>query len=493
MEHEDNIEYAKGGRISPERSATDYPKGTLGVGEDGNVWINQPDKNGRLSWKPTEITKDFRVISFGFFNEEKFTFEIIINGVVLFLLRYVYNSNCFLRFTYPNGGADFQIAGNLEELLKFFNENFSIEEFDLLNSDPNYTGNTIKSQVELLFRNLTVLQNSKGLRKFEVTPEPKYTFKVGDRVKLPKTKHGQKLVGGMSNVFDDAIKIGQDYLVVTEVWDNKIMLDNELSKYGDYFSQELDKIELYHKEVTLADFSIGDIVKVRDGNDEFRVEQNKWNGETWVCEVRELNTSVPFSFKQELLELSIPKTPFQQIDFLNPSTEELDTVIKSIQMNADKVTFINGTLAGVYIKFPDRNEGIDVLFDQVNNVIKLYAPNYGNIKSFSNEFTPPITNESLEEIQEIYYTTLVRLLKKVELYKSSEDCEADPSLIISGQVKKFYDLNKPRIEKLKSEFSCKIIKALVSLSEYEQCGTPSKIKIPQKKEDLLSEIQNLKF
>jgi len=77
--------------------------------------------------------------------------------------------------------------------------------------------------------------------------------------------------------------------------------------------------------------------------------------------------------------------------------------------------------------------------------------------------------------------------------KAPIDCEADPSLIVSGQVKKFYDLNKPRIEKLKSEFSCKIIKALVSLSDYEKCGTPSKIKLPTAKEDLLSEIKNLKF
>ena len=294
MKHyDDNEEFKGGGRISPERSATDFPKGTLGVGENGNVWINQPDKNGRLSWKPTDITKDFRVVSFGYFNEEKFTFEIIINGIVFFLFRYVYDAKCFLRFTYPNGGADFQIAGNFEELLKFFNEHFDVEEFDLLNTDPNYTGNTIYSQVKLLFRNLTVLQNSKGLRKLEQPPEPKfkigdkvkridgtqimtvvkqnysinnkewdydlvfededfntwesylelydkpkYTFKVGDKIKIPKTKYGDKLVVGMSNVYDEAIRNGQDYLFINVIRGDVFEIDTESGKYGDYFNSK---------------------------------------------------------------------------------------------------------------------------------------------------------------------------------------------------------------------------------------------------------------
>jgi hypothetical protein len=83
---------------------------------------------------------------------------------------------------------------------------------------------------------------------------------------------------------------------------------------------------------------------------------------------------------------------------------------------------------------------------------------------------------------------------ELEPYEATpKDCESDASLIVSGQVKKFYDLNKPRIEKLKTEFSCKIVKALVYLSEYEKCGKPSKIKLPKPKDDLLSEIKNLKF
>ncbi len=72
------------------------------------------------------------------------------------------------------------------------------------------------------------------------------------------------------------------------------------------------------------------------------------------------------------------------------------------------------------------------------------------------------------------------------------DCDADPTKIVSGQVKAFYDLNKNRIDKLNSKFSCKIIKALVSLSEYEKCGSPSSATVTKAKTDLLSKISKLK-
>jgi len=418
VEHEDNIEYAKGGRISPEQSATIPPLGTLGIGNNEDVWITENDKNGRKSWKPTEIKKDkFYIIKWNaFVDAESIDFDIKFPNFK-WKLRYLYNqpSYCELRFT-----SDYnkELEGSLTDLKVFFITQFSVDKFNETRGDIIWSGFDVYQEVINIINILEKLQTTGKLRQ-------------------PKNDNPD-----------------------------------------------------FEEEVTLANFSIGDIVLLKDGNTEFRVVQNKWNGKTWVCEVKDINTSAPFSFKQELLELSVPRTPFQKIDFLSPSSEELDTVIKTIQMNSDKVTFINGTLAGVNVKLNDRTLFVDVLFDQVNDLIKLYAD---GLKCFSNEIQPKITNESLQEISEIYYKTLVRLLKKVELDKTEPDCQADPSLIVSGQVKKFYDLNRPRIEKLKSEFSCKIIKALVSLSEYEKCGTPNKGKLPQKNEDLLSKINKLKF
>jgi hypothetical protein len=84
-------------------------------------------------------------------------------------------------------------------------------------------------------------------------------------------------------------------------------------------------------------------------------------------------------------------------------------------------------------------------------------------------------------------------LKLIIAVETPKDCEADASKIISGQVKRFYDLNKTRIDKLDTKISCKIIQALVGLSEYESCGSPSSSSLPKAKTDLLSRISNLKI
>ena len=191
MEHFYDIEEFKGGgRISPENSATDFPKGTLGVGKNGKVWINLPDKNGRLSWKPTE--NDFPIsyiFSFGYWDEETFDFQIKLDGKELFKLRYAYEyENSYLVFTYPNGDTQ-ETAGSLYELLDFFNDNFVAKTFDLLNTNPNINGELIQSEVRILFGRLRFLINNKGLRSPEKPATPK--FKVGDKIKLPTTCWGR--------------------------------------------------------------------------------------------------------------------------------------------------------------------------------------------------------------------------------------------------------------------------------------------------------------
>ena len=566
MTHYDDIEKFKGGgRISPERSATDFPKGTLGVGENGNVWINQPDKNGRLSWKATHITKDYRVVSFGYWDDETIDFKIMVSGYEFFLLRYAYNQDSYIRFSYPNDGNEYEKEANLQVLLDFFNDKFSASKFDLSNTDPNYKGNIIKQQVELLLRRLMLLKNNQGLRspepKFEVGQtvqikgrlekyvitevtskdddgiqlyEGRYTetgdlftlientlelatdktkFKRGDKVKLPTTKNGQKLVGGMSNVWDDAKKSGQEFLVVCEVWDNTISLDTELSKYGDYFSQELDKLELY-EEMPKNQFDIywndyDTVNKTPIGQyqqqtvlksllkpdydvssaENFKASWEKLNNDR-DAKIKKVITRITWTDDKDYffnLEDSKTGTPFEQIDFLKPSTEELDILIKGMQNYSDGLTFENSRTAIVKIKnklgedfkvvaFFDKDLGSIVLAEPITeSKVRLYR----------------IYNESLSEITEMYVNLLTELIQKIEA-ETPKDCEADPNKIISGQVKKFYDLNKTRIDKLDSKFSCKIVQALVSLSEYESCGSPSSSILPKAKSDLLSRISKLK-
>lgn len=215
--------------------------------------------------------------------------------------------------------------------------------------------------------------------------EPK--FKVGDRVKLPTTKNGKKLVNNVSVVWDDARKIGQDYLVVNEVFDNNIVLNNEYGKFGDYFEINLDKIELYTTKQPQPKFKVGD-----------RVTFNL----------------VPFA-------------TFKVME----------------------------------------------------------KPNYNGARG---KFVYKLQNEDGRSSFSSGYEDVINLI----VDETPMDCDADPNLIVSGQVKAFYDLNKNRIDKLNSKFSCKIIKALVSLSEYEKCGSPSSATVTKAKTDLLSKISKLK-
>jgi hypothetical protein len=84
-------------------------------------------------------------------------------------------------------------------------------------------------------------------------------------------------------------------------------------------------------------------------------------------------------------------------------------------------------------------------------------------------------------------------LESLGLRKTEFICNVDASKINSPSVGSFYAKNKKRIEKLNSEFSCKILEALVYLSDYENCG--GGIELPAKKveevDDLLGEIRNL--
>jgi hypothetical protein len=188
------------------------------------------------------------------------------------------------------------------------------------------------------------------------------------------------------------------------------------------------------------------------------------------------------------LEVNENKTPFQQIDFLSPSTEEYSKLITGMINYSDGLKF-NNSRSGVFklINKDGSETEFSFIFNEVDNTISLTPIGRDDLITVSKK----ITNENIEEIAKIYWDTFTRLTK-IGLKFPPKDCEADPNKIISGQVKKFYDLNKTRIEKLDSKFSCKIVQALVSLSEYESCGSPSSSTLPKAKSDLLSRIANLK-
>ena len=102
MEHFDDIEkFAKGNRISPSASATSFPKGTLGLGNDGNVWVNYPDKNGVVRWQKEIVVGFYDNLSIGMYDEDSFQFQFIVEDFE-FTLVYKYESGILINSTIGN-------------------------------------------------------------------------------------------------------------------------------------------------------------------------------------------------------------------------------------------------------------------------------------------------------------------------------------------------------------------------------------------------------
>ena len=105
---------------------------------------------------------------------------------------------------------------------------------------------------------------SKSAKSERSTEAP---FLVGDKVKIPKTKRGKKVKPNMSIVIDIAEGLKQDYLYVTEVDGDTLVLDTKLTDTGDFFSIKKDNIELYHEKTStktqpVTKFKVGDKVKL---------------------------------------------------------------------------------------------------------------------------------------------------------------------------------------------------------------------------------------
>lgn len=100
-----------------------------------------------------------------------------------------------------------------------------------------------------------------------ITSEPKQAkFKVGDKVKLPTTKFGKEIKSNSSGVWSRAVEAGQTYLYVTDVEDDTLVLDTEMSTLGDFYSIEQDNLELYVEPtgLTTNGFKVGDILKWKE-------------------------------------------------------------------------------------------------------------------------------------------------------------------------------------------------------------------------------------
>jgi hypothetical protein len=449
MEHFDDIEkFAKGNRISTDLNAQKFPKGTLAIANDNSVWVNTfTSKSERLFWESTPINKNnFDIIKFKSATEDYFVFGIYLKNFS-WDFKYNYEADSFTAISYGDEDEDYkETFGSLGFCSSFFNNNFDIEKFAKGNKDPDITGYQVYSEVRLVFEYLRKLLDEKKLRFPEPKkPEPK--FKVGDKV---VRTGGTQVMSVVNQIYDD----------------NKKMFDYDL-EFEDkssisYFE---DQLEFAPNTIPKPKFKINDKVL--------------WD-------------KMPFA-KFRVMDEPVYNSVFGYYVYKIQGEDDKRSRNITPEGNISLIKETPKFKVGDKVKIPKSKQGVNFTDRSIPRIIQR-AINSGQEFLYINEIRPDYGDDSDLVLSDIltgttggdYYSSLT---DNIELY---EMCEADPKDIQSGQVKAFYDRNKTRIDNLESNFSCKIVQALVSLSEYEKCGSPSSATLGKAKTDLLSKISKLK-
>jgi hypothetical protein len=312
-----------------------------------------------------------------------------------------------------------------------------------------------------------------SLRLFDKQPK----FKVGDRILYPTKQNGGDLGGSAKTLIDKAKAEKLGYLVVTDVTYNRY--DDEVFNYWlgfqDLPNASVSFLEEECKPYDPSDKTPEDIIR----KGEFFVRnENVWLATEDSTEGRGFQYIVMESFRYIEQKFSSKWKYFWETDLAHRHFGEIGLGLG--------YSYEDG------FKFFLEKGGLKIQEDNVKNL--------GVAETIAQRiilFLATFDRELSDEYEKIW----LKLEQGVESgiiradWRSNPkpDCEADPNKIISGQVKKFYDLNKTRIDKLDTKISCKIIQALVGLSEYESCGSPSSSSLPKAKTDLLSRISNLKI
>jgi hypothetical protein len=466
-------EFAKGGRISPERSATEPPKGTLMIGLNDNVWINVPDKNGRLSWKPTEFTNYvYSFIGFGYADDESIDFKIE-NNWFNWKLRYLYNQKSYTYLQYEDGGNSYETEGSLEDCQKFFEDYFDVEKYNSLTKTD--LGKYLQGEVRQLFGHLRYLINNKGLRTPE-TPEP------------PKEKPSWGKGKLMISVNRNLKLFNQNEVLIPYL---------ETENFERFIPASATPEYIIFSTTTKAqaeeNISIGFTLDYKKGFD-FFIQSDKLNFHT--KEIKNL----PIALKKyiEISEYLKEKTPQLR--------QEFDLIVNNIinDVNDNKIKYdwkeSSAFKVGDKVYLPQTQRGKEIRKGMSTPYDEAVARGQNYLFVTDVAFPMISLTDSIENgIESVFNESMDDLALYQEPKPEpqpdlpKEDCEADPTKIVSSQVKRFYDLNKNRIDKLNPKFSCKIIQALVSLSDYESCGRPSRESLPKQKAELLSDIKNFKI
>ena len=521
QEYDDIEQFSGGGRISPQESATYYPEGSLRSGNNGNLWINQKDINGRLSWKPTSITKEkYPKIKY---NEYEDQISIWLNDTLK--IFYYYFDTPTLFFTYPDGKV-LKIRDRINNLTEELANQFDITSYNLQKKENDLSYGQILRKVDALTSDLINLQNHKKLRKPNGIPETPsepetkdftaeqlemfndwiYTSKpiflnihTNDYYFLSDfdEKHKMLIVKG----FVDQMT----YPFSAEKYNNEFHLKFRRLDYNPNASKKLKMITVVYSENADLDTSVyvtwsafQDKLKTLKLNADFGTYNKTkvfilWENNKAILDRIDIgkggaNFNPNTKFVGDFL--SYQTTAMFWSNFINRRTEAffIDSVEVPETPKPDTKFKVGDKVKLPLTKLSQKiRKNMSIAWDRANENGQDYL--------FVNDIIGRkiVLNDYLDKDGDGDFFNLT--LDKIELYEDTleEPISDNTNKITSKRTKDFYDSNKSKLDKIDSKISSKFIEALAFLSQYEESGEV--IYTNQNKttaNDLISRIQNLK-
>ena len=522
QEYDDIEQFSGGGRISPQESATYYPEGSLRSGNNGNLWINQKDINGRLSWKVTAITKEkYPKIKYNEYEE-----QISIWLTDTLKIFYYYFDTPKLFFTYPDGEV-LRISDRLNNLTEELANQFDVTSYNLQKNENDLSYGQILRKVDALTTDLIYLQNHKKLRKPNGIPEtpsePETKDFTSEQLEMFKDWiYTSKPIFLNMNTndyyfvddFDEKYKAlvvkgfldQMTYPFSAEEYNREFHLKFKRLDYNPNASKKLKMITVVYSENADLDTSVyvtwkafQDKLKTlkitSDGYDKTKVfilwENNKaildridigqsegdFNPNTkFVGDFLSSQTSA--MFWSNFIDRRIEAFFIDTVEV--PETPKPDTIFEV----GDKVKLPSTKLSKKLRMY------MSVVWDKANE----NGQDYLVVNEIAGKKIVLNTYLSSYEDPDGDYFNIT--LDKIELYEDrleETEVKTDGTKITSKRTKEFYDNNKSKLDKIDSKISNKFIEALAFLSQYEESGEV--IYTKQNKttaNDLISRIQNLK-
>lgn len=516
-------EFAEGGRLSPLKVKEFIPAGTLGIGVDDNVWIRKARKDGKTYWSEFLETWNYKR-----FTPQGYDLKLGIHFSAKPKLDDKYGFD--LKYGYTDFGGfilDIYDADTMLTVQKYETKDpdkfrdICIKARDtMMPNDP-----ILKYEFSELVGKLTSAFEKGELRKEFTeekpdTPEnPQPKFEIGDYVRVIERgevvpTYSKKFIeykflnpniangadngdeGYVVGIFNDSV--GQNRYVI-----KKLNISGEILRE---FIIDEKGLELVKKAP-----KIGDLVYIKDTNYLYPSaptlkEKLGFSDPNNISKANEvyLSSGTIFSKGQDTVFLpiyGIDCTVLQQQVLMNiqgiAEKEPLEAE-KPFSLKRKKIIIDNAkesellqeyaySKGFVFNGYP-KGTIVDLspypMFMQFTKNDVMFAD---VMRYFNDSDYTEVTFEELGLIQEPNPEPL-------PIEENDFTCNVDSTKINSAYVGAFYSKNKERIEKLNSEFSCKILEALVYLSDYENCGGGVQLPIQEvvEEDDLLGAIRNLK-